>query len=136
MEIKDFIKDALVQIVDGVQEANDALLDKGSYIPTENIMGENGYYDNRVSKDGVVKRYAKVDFDVAVAVSKETTDNIGGKVEADGEMRLQVAWISSAVIDGRGEYSESNSLHNKEQYFHHLKFSLPLALPNENSRHS
>ena len=39
MEIKDFIKEALLQIVDGVSTANEALQDKGASIPTKGLMG-------------------------------------------------------------------------------------------------
>ena len=38
MEIKDFIKEALLQIVDGVSTANEALQDKGASIPTKGLM--------------------------------------------------------------------------------------------------
>ena len=40
MEIKDFIKEALLQIVDGVSTANEALQDKGAFIPTKGLIGE------------------------------------------------------------------------------------------------
>lgn len=130
MEIKDFIKDALVQIVDGVREARIPLSERGSYIPTENITGENGYYDNR-SSNGIIKRYVKVDFDIAVEVFKESSEKSKETVGADGEMRLNVAWISNAIINGKGECSEETSYHSEQQKLHHIKFSLPLCLPKE-----
>ena len=129
MEIKDFIKDALVQIVDGVRESRLALSERGSYVPTENIVGENGYYDNVPSEDGVVKRYAKVDFDIAVEVLKDTINTTSDKIGGSGEMRLKVAWISNAALNGQGECSETSSLQNTQQNIHRIKFSLPLSLP-------
>jgi len=33
MDIKDFIKESLLQIVEGIKETNEALKDKGAYIP-------------------------------------------------------------------------------------------------------
>lgn len=44
MEIKDFIKDALAQIVDGVQQAYSTLASKGAFVPTENVAGAEGYF--------------------------------------------------------------------------------------------
>jgi len=40
MEIKDFIKEALLQIVDGVSTANEALQEKGASISTKGLIGE------------------------------------------------------------------------------------------------
>lgn len=48
MEIKDFIKDALEQIVDGVQQANLTLASKNAFVPTENVAGAEGYFSARV----------------------------------------------------------------------------------------
>jgi len=41
MEIKDFIKDALAQIVDGVQEANTALKGKDNPLIVQILFGRN-----------------------------------------------------------------------------------------------
>ena len=40
MDIKDFIKESLLQIVDGITEANKALEAKGASIPTTGVAGE------------------------------------------------------------------------------------------------
>lgn len=130
MEIKDFIRDTLAQIVDGVQEANTTLAEKGAYIPTENIAGVEGYCDARVSKNGVVKRYVKVDFDIAVEVSKSDVEKVEEKGSLEGGLKLQVALISKAKFDLHGDMSDSNMLQNVQQNIHHIKFSLPLSLPN------
>lgn len=129
MEIKDFIKDALAQIVDGVQEANTALAEKEAYVPTENIAGYEGYFDARVPKNGVVKRYVKVDFDIAVEVSKNDMEQIEAQGSIDGGLKLQVALISKAGLDMHGGISGSNTQQNIQQNIHHIKFSLPLSLP-------
>lgn len=129
MEIKDFIKDALAQIVDGVQEANKALTEKGAYVPTENIAGAEGYFDARVSKNGIVRRYVKIDFDIAVEVSKSDIEHIGEQGSIDGGMKMQVALISKAEFDVHGGLSGSSTQQNMQQNIHHIKFSLPLALP-------
>lgn len=133
MEIKDFIRDTLAQIVDGVKEANTTLAEKGSYVPTENIAGAEGYCDARVSKNGVVKRYVKVDFDIAVEVSKSDIEKVEGNGSLDGELKLQVA-LSKAGFDLHGGMSGSNTQQNMQQNIHHVRFSLPLSLPNKESK--
>ena len=60
MEIKDFIKDALEQIVDGVQQAYSTLASKGAFVPTENVAGAEGYFSARVEKGEPIKRYKNV----------------------------------------------------------------------------
>ena len=40
MDIKDFIKESLLQIVDGITEANTALEANGASIPTTRVAGE------------------------------------------------------------------------------------------------
>lgn len=48
MDIKDFIEESLLQIVDGIANANRSLTSRGSYIPNKDIKGEGGYYDTSV----------------------------------------------------------------------------------------
>ena len=43
-DIKEFIKDSLLQIVEGITESNEALKAKGASIPTKNVAGEGGYW--------------------------------------------------------------------------------------------
>lgn len=42
MDIKDFIEESLIQIVDGIANANRSLTSRGSYIPNKDIKGEGG----------------------------------------------------------------------------------------------
>ena len=69
MEIKDFIKEALLQIVDGVSTANEALQDKGAFIPTKGLIGEG--------KLNIVPLLSKVGLGVNAngAASRETKDD-------------------------------------------------------------
>lgn len=129
MEIKDFIKDALAQIVDGVHEANTALKEKGACVPTENVAGAEGYFSARVENGEPIKRYIKVDFDIAVEVSKSDVDTIEAKGNLDGELKLQVATITKAGFDLKGGMSETDTQQTTQQNIHHIKFSLPLSLP-------
>ena len=59
MEIKDFIKETLLQIVDGVSTANEALQDKGAFIPTKGLIGEGVLF--RVEEGNTTKHCIKVD---------------------------------------------------------------------------
>lgn len=78
MDLKDFVKNTLVQIVDGVLEAEDELREKGA---SANPVG--GYFDqkqvggrNWTHKDGVTET---VNFDVALTNSEKegTSGGIG-----------------------------------------------------------
>ena len=133
MEIKDFIKDALVQIVDGVLDANTALGNKGASVPMENVAGSEGFFGATISKDGKIKRFVKVDFDIAVEVSKSDIEKVEGNGSLDGELKLQVA-LSKAGFDLHGGISGSNTQLNIQQNIHHVRFSLPLSLPNKESK--
>lgn len=62
MEIKDFIKEALLQIVDGVSTANEALQEKGAFIPTKGLIGEGVLF--RVEEGNTTKHCIKVNFDI------------------------------------------------------------------------
>ena len=67
MDIKEFIKDSLLQIVEGITESNEALKAKGASIPTKNVAGEGGYwYAKPISKDGDTVHFLKIDFDRSI----------------------------------------------------------------------
>jgi len=62
MDIKEFIKDSLLQIVDGIIESNEALKVKGASIPTKNVAGEGGYwYAKPINNGGDLVNYLQVD---------------------------------------------------------------------------
>lgn len=73
MDIKDFIKESLLQIVDGITEANTALEAKSASIPTNGVLWP-------VVKDGKKNKavhFMRVDFDLAVTQ--------GDNIKAGGE---------------------------------------------------
>ena len=129
MEIKDFIQDALEQIVDGVQQANSTLAAKGASITTENVAGAEGYFSARVENGEPMKRYIKVDFDIAVEVAKSNIDKTEARGDLDGELKLQVASITKAGFDLKGGMTKTDIEQHTQQNIHHIKFSLPLSLP-------
>lgn len=50
MDIKNFIKESLLQIVDGITETNETLVAKGASIPTTKVAGEGVWWT--LEKDG------------------------------------------------------------------------------------
>ena len=69
MDLKEFTKQTLVQIVEGVKEANNAIVDNNAHIHTRNNNGEFG----------ISYPITNVDFDVAItATETEGTNGCGG----------------------------------------------------------
>ena len=95
MEIKDFIKEALLQIVDGVSTANEALQDKGAFIPTKGLIGEGVLF--RVEEGHTTKHCIKVDFDIAVALTQEESTKLEGSIRTSGEGKLNIVPLLSKV---------------------------------------
>ena len=80
MEIKDFIKEALLQIVDGVTSANDELKSKGAYIPTRNVVGDS-ILATLDRENGTTKTHIKVDFDLAVVLTHADSTKLDGSLK-------------------------------------------------------
>lgn len=111
MDIKDFVKESLMQIAESINEANIELIDNGSYVPTGNIVGEGVLCT--VVKDSETRHFIKVEFDLAVTVSQEKNTSGGGG--------LSIA--SFAKVGIKGEDKEG-----KEE-ISRIKFMIPMALP-------
>lgn len=72
MNIKDFIKESLLQIVDGITEANTALEAKGASIPTNGVLGDGVLWSVvKDGKKGKAVHFMRVDFDLAVTVTQK-----------------------------------------------------------------
>jgi hypothetical protein len=118
MELKSFVREALVEIVGGVKEAQDQTKDTGALINPEGVFTESS---TKVVKwlperkgGGDWREGQVVEFDIAVAVSE--------KDEAQGGVGIQVASIMIGVgVSGKME--DENSTISR------LKFSVPLFLP-------
>lgn len=113
MEIKDFIKEAMLQIVEGVIEVNDALKEKGAYIPSKQVAGEGVNF--KVEQDDTTRNIVKVEFDIAVTVSSQDTNQVGAKLSV-------ASWF------GVGATSEGSTAN---QTISRIKYTLPLALPDD-----
>lgn len=74
MDLKEFTKETLVQIVEGVKEANDAISNKNAHIHTQD---ESATY-------GISHPITNVDFDVAITTSETDGTNGGGGIRVAG----------------------------------------------------
>lgn len=111
MDIKDFVKESLMQIAESINEANIELKDKGTYIPSGGIVGEGVLFS--VIKGPETRHFIKVEFDLAVTLSQEQDSSGGGG--------LSIASLANVGIkredkEGKEEISR-------------IKFIIPMALP-------
>ena len=115
MNVKDFIKETLTQIAEGVNETNLQLGNQHSFVATENITNESGFPKNDTYsfKDGTAHLVREIHFDLAITVSDASAQSGKGAIE-----------VFSLFHAGGSKESQNTSLMT-----HKLYFSLPLALP-------
>jgi len=118
MNLQQFIKETLVQITQGIVEADEAVAAIGAAVNPKDVVHNNqssgpyGYYAE--DKRGNYRRAVEaIEFDVVVIV-KEGTETKGG-------IGIQVGMIGvgSAGKTDKGSSSESR-----------IKFSVPMLIPN------
>ena len=112
MQLDDFVKATLVQIVRGVHDAQDAVRDLGGIVNPATLAASptSGSYFATVND---MHHVFLVDFDVAVEVSESTGTN--------AEAGLSVATFAKLGVGGKS--AASNSTSNR------IAFKVPLALP-------
>ena len=129
MEIKDFIEESLLQILDGVANAHKSLGQKGAYIPTCDITGQGGYYDSKANpafED--IRHYLKIDFDIAVVVNESRDLRVEGEAGSKGAS-LKVAKFIEAESGLEARATGAYESGRKQEVVHRIKCSIPLALP-------
>lgn len=94
MDLKEFVKETLTQIADGLKECNE--------------------YIKENHKGFINKDYMNVKFDVAVTTSEEDKTGVGGK--------LSVANLLS--IGGKEENTNQNTNFSRVQFNTHVYFSI------------
>lgn len=115
MDIKDFIKESLLQIVDGITEANKALESKGASIPTTGVAGEGVWWTLiKEGNDRHTKHAMRIDFDLAVTISQSDNFKAGGGIS-----------IASLVNTKTSVENISQS-----ESISRIKYTIPLELPN------
>ncbi len=103
MELKDFIRETLTQIVDGIRDSQDVMKEKGALIVPEGYLfkGKGTVGDDFICVESI-------DFEVAIE-AKESTDKKGG--------------IKTPVIEVLIGKSANTGDYNK------VSFSIPIVYP-------
>jgi hypothetical protein len=114
MDLKEFVKETIVQVVNGIADANAALSSDTAFVASSNIQTDNNF-KYTTDKNGCKHYVTDVDFDVAITVQNSKTQ--GGGV-----------YITVPVL---GEIGGKGSRENTNASISRIKFSLPLALPTE-----
>ena len=118
MDLKTFIKESLVQIAQGIEEASADLKESTAIVNPPNVVGTNGTNDSKVyghltdRQEIVTTIVQKIDFDVAVTAASGT--------EKKGGAGIMVGAIG---IGGQGKADTSNSSQSR------IRFSIPMVLP-------
>ncbi len=111
MELQEFIKTALTEIVAGVSEASKAAKEHGGSVGSVRLYGYTK--ENKVITDENGRPVATVEFDIALAEgsSKDTKGGIG-------------VYLGAVGLGSQGASHGEASTHSR------IKFSVPIILPN------
>lgn len=118
MELKDFIRESLVQISQGIEEANEVLKDSTAMVNPNNVYVNSGDRQNygRLDEAQKYNRIVEVvEFDVAVTARDEN--------EAGGRFGIKVGVIE---LGANGKQTESNKAESR------IKFKVPMVFPSAN----
>lgn len=130
MELKDFVKESLCAIAEGVAQANLQLPRWKSAANSTLVRIEESHvgWDQIVSEAKKVYREATVEFDVAVIASEESSNEKGGK--------LTVATPSLFGFKASGDGGTTMSGMTQASTTSRIRFSIPLTLPEGDPTHS
>jgi ribosome-associated protein YbcJ (S4-like RNA binding protein) len=117
MELKEFIKESLVQINQAIEESNEELKDSEAIINPKGVQinSENSQAYGRQSYKSDHHDYKvvqKIDFDVAVYAENDQKAGGGAKIS-----------IASISIGANGEVNYTNKSESR------LRFSIPVIYP-------
>jgi hypothetical protein len=114
MDLREFVKEALLQVVSGVTEAQEAVHAKGGYVNPSALSHVGDHSQTTLFATlSSGQNVFLIDFDVAVTASES--------VDAGGSAKLSVVSLFSAQVGGKSATStESVS---------RIRFKVPLALP-------
>ena len=126
MDLKEFVKETIVQISQGIEEANSELGGSEAMVNPiyvkMNSKEAQGYGRTKKRdpgyKDPDSKLLQKVDFDVAVYVEAGKKGSAGAKLS-----------IASIGIGAEGEIESSNKSESR------IKFSVPVVFPGYENEH-
>lgn len=113
MELKDFIKTALTDIISAVKETQE---DVKEYATISPLVGMGDKKSSVGMKDGVAP-ISNIDFDVAVTT--ETKENTENGIKAG----IKVASVFNLGAGSKGDSTETS------QNISRIRFSIPVLLP-------
>jgi hypothetical protein len=113
MELKDFVKESLTQIAQGINESIEEVRESGGYVNPASRVDTKNTDSSHFSALGEGRNVFLVDFDIAVSVEEKE----GTKAEA----KLKVASILSLGAGGNSDHKSSAT--------NRISFKVPLALP-------
>ncbi len=108
MDIKEFTKETITQIVNAVREANELISGFGASIPTDYFQGSRAITSYRDGEKNIID----VEFDVAVSAVEST--NVGGGAG--------IKVVAFSIGAGANSQNENSTVSR-------VKFTLPLVLP-------
>lgn len=112
MNIKDFVADAITQVVEGVAAARESVAEHGASAGSDPVYGN--VRENKIMSDAKGRTVTLVEFDVALTAgdSRETKGGIG-------------VFLGAVGVGSQGvSHNESSSLSR-------IRFSVPIVLPGE-----
>ena len=118
MDLKDFVKTSIVQIAEGIEEANNALSESTAMVNPMNVLAnsESAQAYGRTRTPSETKPGSriveKVEFDVSVVAEVGKQGSAGAKLS-----------IASISIGADGKKEKSNKSESR------IKFSVPVVLP-------
>jgi hypothetical protein len=117
MELKEFISQTLVQIAEGISEANEQLSASDAVVNPPNVSVSNSSSNplyGTIKKDfeSTFTPVQKIDFDISVTATKGSGTN--------GGIKIGIGTISLGS-EGRSE--------NENQANNRIKFSVPMVMP-------
>lgn len=111
MELQEFIKTALTQIVAGVSEASELATAHGGSVGSMDLYGHVKENKILVNKDSIPVSMVEFDIALAEASSKDTKGGIG-------------VYLGAVGLGSQGASHGEASTHSR------IKFAVPVILPN------
>ena len=117
MDLRNFIKETLVQIARGIEDASQALESTTAIVNPRNVVGAHGTTDSRVygyvAEDKSYRQAVQsINFDVAISVAQGT--------ETKGGIGLVVGAVA---LGSQGKSDASNTSQSR------IQFTIPMVLP-------
>ena len=111
LELRDFISRVIVDIVEGINDANGRLEGKDALVSPALV-----HERQMVNQNGSLPHVERINFDVALTASESSKEGM----DVSGGVGVKVL---SAKMEGKGEQAESSSTVSR------IQFSLPIILP-------